>query len=853
MLHLARSRSALKGIKDLKDVPDPGPTRVAVLPCADLTPGNPRKIKGGPAIQTLWGELAFRLGEGEAYERLRVIDQRMTAPGNEDLEQLLNASKRRTLILADEVLIYVEKAMTVPVGDSTLGRQTLTFLQGLTETVAGDPNSAFVYSLQASVAEAVGDEGLLQTLDKLVGRVDARRVPVRDQEVKEIIRRRLFKSLGDESIRRLVAEAYAEEYRRFAIAAADTASDKSRVEDEVRQLREEVVASYPFHPGLIRLMYERWGSLPSYQRTRGALQFLATVVHILFKRGHGGALIAPGDIPLDDPDVRAEFFRQVGEREKWDSVLDADIAGKHARSKSVDRRIGESSPALSQARVGSSTATAVALYSFGARKDEMRGVTQGELLASCVRPGVEPPVIQSALAELRETLLYLHSNSGRLRMDTIPSLTKLIEESIAAVDADDVVRKVKDALEALLRHATTAVIWPEHPGRVPDERREFLIAYLPLEWAERDQAECESNARDIVTTRSGSDRGGNRKFRNGVGLAVPLKSHADQARAFARRVLALEGLRRRAKGGQEQVSAEQLDELEEKHRNALKDLEGACRGLYGQVLLPVRGKEADAPIAFRRVELGSLAAVGGDLHGRIRELLKKQVFDWIDADRFLELIGISDKADGAPFVSLTEALDGFFRFVDRPKMVSDSPLLSALAEAVAGRKVGFLPSAHVDGSSLVPADGVKVRFGTHHGADEFAGEEGAYILSGALAKSLAVAQANISPKDTDERKPIGARDSSGGQIPLIEVAPVPKGQRATRFVLNAKADKKTYLKLSHAMAQLFSLSDSMTVTVAMDASQPAGFDPVKLRNTVQEPLTEAGIEHKTAAGTESGQ
>ena len=88
-----------------------------------------------------------------------------------------------------------------------------------------------------------------------------------------------------------------------------------------------------FHAALIRLMYERWGSLPSYQRTRSALQFLGTVVHVLFKRGYAGALIAPGDVPLDNPDVRGEFFRQVGEREKWDSVLDADIAGQHARAK----------------------------------------------------------------------------------------------------------------------------------------------------------------------------------------------------------------------------------------------------------------------------------------------------------------------------------------------------------------------------------------------------------------------------------------------------------------------------------------------------------------------------------------
>jgi len=37
------------------------------------------------------------------------------------IEAMLTAPKQCTLILADEVLVYVEKAMTLPAGDSTLG------------------------------------------------------------------------------------------------------------------------------------------------------------------------------------------------------------------------------------------------------------------------------------------------------------------------------------------------------------------------------------------------------------------------------------------------------------------------------------------------------------------------------------------------------------------------------------------------------------------------------------------------------------------------------------------------------------------------------------------------------------
>src|SRR5262249_40292489 len=162
--------------------------------------------------------------------------------------------------------------------------------------------------------------------------------------------------------------------------------------------------------------------------------------------------------------------------------------------------------------------------------------------------------------------------------------------------------------------------------------------------------------------------------------AVPQKSYADQARGLARRALALETLRRKAKAGQVQVSAEQLDELDDKFQAASRELEGACRSIYTQILLPVRGRVTDEPIAFRLVELGTLAGTGADLHARILELLKKHVFTEITVERFVELIGVDDN-ERQQYVALTEALDSFFSLLDRPKMRSDAPLLAALATA----------------------------------------------------------------------------------------------------------------------------------------------------------------------------
>ena len=42
--------------------------------------------------------------------------------------------------------------------------------------------------------------------------------------------------------------------------------------------RERLAAAYPFHPELVDILTNRWGSLSGFQRTRGALRTLAHTV-----------------------------------------------------------------------------------------------------------------------------------------------------------------------------------------------------------------------------------------------------------------------------------------------------------------------------------------------------------------------------------------------------------------------------------------------------------------------------------------------------------------------------------------------------------------------------------------------
>jgi predicted AAA+ superfamily ATPase len=61
--------------------------------------------------------------------------------------------------------------------------------------------------------------------------------------------------------------------------------------------------AYPIHPELFDRLYEDWGSLERFQRTRGVLRLMAAVIFELWERQDPNLLILPASIPLDAPQI----------------------------------------------------------------------------------------------------------------------------------------------------------------------------------------------------------------------------------------------------------------------------------------------------------------------------------------------------------------------------------------------------------------------------------------------------------------------------------------------------------------------------------------------------------------------
>ena len=64
---------------------------------------------------------------------------------------------------------------------------------------------------------------------------------------------------------------------------------------------DRIKAAYPIHPEVFERLYTDWSTLQNFQRTRGVLRLMASVIHSLWDNGDRSPLIMPANILLDGP------------------------------------------------------------------------------------------------------------------------------------------------------------------------------------------------------------------------------------------------------------------------------------------------------------------------------------------------------------------------------------------------------------------------------------------------------------------------------------------------------------------------------------------------------------------------
>jgi hypothetical protein len=855
LYHAARKPSALDLIPEARHFPRPRDVAVAVFDGEKFDARNGKTLDDGRTIHTMWGWIAWQIDPDQAFPLVAGHDQDRVAPGGDLIRELLTkgAGGRPVLILLDEVLKYMERAAAVSVLDSTLQRQAKDFFQNLTVEVAGADRAALVYSLTWSAREALGNVGLLAEIDKLAARVDQLREPVAGDEVLHVLHRRLLGARPDPATALQVATAYQEVVTNMRWAQAETTAERMLAQEEGLLLRERMRAAYPFHPALIDIMRERWSAVDAFQRTRGALRFLASCLHSVKKNGGAGPLLGAGDVPLKDPDVRVKLLKELGAQNDYDPVIAADIEGPNARAKRIDERLARETPALGSVKPATRLATAILLYSFGGLRREAAGdtlppgVTENELLAACVGPDLDNITATAVLSELRNSCLYLHYDGVRYCFKKDPNVTKLIEDAEQTIAREEaqahgngpVRSQIKKMLEERLAGHHAAQVWPAKSQDIPDEEPRFVVAYLPLEFAAEGKAEQERLAKEYLAKYGDRPR----RFRNGLGLAIPDKKQIEALRRAVRYLLAIE--RVEAKKQQLRLTTEQLDQLKERRRTEEAAAESCFRELYTAVWLP---RVQDGQLEIEIVERGGrpLQAIG--VHERILELLTSvgtpRLHTTVTPRKIAERVRLGEGEPPTLGVRVADVIESFYRDIAPPRLESETTLRKGIARGVADGVFAYVsggtPVLGPDGKFQVSRD--KVVFARPIGEDEIDPDSGFLIAPAAIPEAPAPAAVVLpGPSATTDASP--PPPSSG--VGVAPPPPQPAPGRRTRVAMVFEATREQVYKAFPAIANLADKSDGGKVKLRVEGTSAAGFDPVWLRNAVQEPLDEADIQTTT--------
>ena len=847
LLHAARSRTALDALPEAAGLAKPEGVRVAVVDGQFFDATNGKRASGADVTaRTLWGWVAWALGGREGYDLVRAQDEARVAPGADALVHLLKGGP--SLILFDELLQYLISAGGIRVEQTTLRDETLSFLQRLTAAVGSVNDAVLVYSLQSSKRESLEYTSLLQIVEHLAARKDQRRDPVEGNEILNVIQRRLLARTPDASAADAAADAHGRVFTQMRRAHAHGETERLQADEEGVLLRERIKASYPFHPALIDLMRERWAAIPDFQRTRGALRFLASCLRAAHRAGASRSLLGPGDVPVQENEVRLAFFKEVGQREDFQACLEHDFVGANARARRIDRRRAREVTAEAGKQPATRLATTMLLYSFGGLRREEGdqgdplppGIGEPDLLGASIGPDLDTTTIQACLKELKEQCLYLHFDGVRYCFKKDPNVTLLVEQEAEAVARDEsrVHGRIRQMLEERLA-GQRAIVWPGKPGDVPDREPQFLIAYLPLEFAALPVVEQRRDALALCE-QFGSRQ---REYRNGLSLAVPAADQVETLRRSVRYLLAVERVRGRWRD--HNLTSAQRSQLRERDATEKAAAESALLRLYGEVWLPAPGETA---LTLDSVSLGGrpLQTTLDEkkralIHQRLMELLmtvQRRVFGTVAPGKIVELFKLGEPATHTAGIATDKVLAGFYEFLGFPRLLSDEAVRGAVARGVEGGLFGYItgrPTLGDDGRYRV--DRSRVAFEHDVADDEIDLDSGFLIVPAALPEEPGTVDKTTDNGDVPDESGDGDQTEEGVETATDTASAT--GSDTREVVLSFTAGQSDLYKAWNALANLADVAGEVSINAR--AKPPEGYDKGRLENGVLEPLRELGL------------
>ena len=806
-----------------------------------LEPSGLKPKPDGTKINTLWGELAWQLGGREAYEIVAEADRTSTNPGD-SLRELLT-KYAPAVILIDEWVAYARQLYG---RDDLAGGSfdtQFTFAQTLTETAKAVPGALVVISIPASARDTDGDDNIseeevggengreaLRRLQNIVRRVADQWKAANPEESFEIVKRRLFTAPDGEALARISATANAvvKFYRQHHSEFPSEVTENAYI-DRIR-------ATYPIHPELFDRLYQEWSTLERFQRTRGVLRLMNTIVGSLWRSNDTAPLIMPGSVPLRDADVMTEISQYL--EDQWKVIIDTDVDGTNAAPTQVDR---DNPDLLGKRFVTQRLARTVFVGATPTLNSAHKGIHKQRAFLGTALPGDVPGNFYSALNQLADKATYFYSSGDQYWFDTQANTTRTARDYAERLHPEDVwaevVRRLQDHRSPSADGFAAVHVAPESSADVPDGQEARLVIVPPAHVHERRQAADSPAYRwaTEVLERRGS---GARTHRNMLVFLAADAARYDELQFSIREYLAWKYVRDNADGVLN-LTAQQRQQAVERLERADRTAKDRLLGAYHWALVPSQ------PDPTRPMQLEAIKAEGSpdNLAKRTAarlieksELVLRRASAAIRLDLDTTLAAAFDR-DGHISLGTLWAFYTTYPYLARlrDRKVLEDGVLSALDTPIDWQNQGFALADGWDGQKytglVLPTDS--------------AGEQPATVDSLLLVKPQRADDQRAHEVPPGPPEPPGPPPGPGPHPP----APYPPGPPApppapprpeqTRYFGTVKLNPDFYArdfgKITSEVIQHLAAVDGVQLEVRLEitALAPNGFDESKVR-TVRE-------------------
>lgn len=393
-------------------------TRVVAIDC--------RQIKHN----TLWGEIADRLGE---YKKFEKYDQGLTPPP--DIDEIRNLFRQPTLLMIDELLQYLLKSESHKVENTNMADMIIAFLADLNSAISSSKNSKLLYTIsenkhlyidqmrKVGVVDQSKEERLVAKIYNVQSRLARAIVPVSAHEIYHVVRTRLVKKI-DPQARDETVSKYMKYY-----------DSKSLLEHP--DYRQNLIDSYPFHPLLLmEILYERVSTMPIFNRTRGILRLMSLVAHNIIKNRTTCKIICPGDVDLEDKSILDELTSRLG-LSTYQPIIMSDCIKKAAK---LDAN-GPFSIVTELSRT-------IYLYSLIGAVSKS-GIHENKIKLAVGRPGLDLGLIDDGLKLIADEFWYINTTHGYL-FDNKPNINKIIADYELEITPADIHKRIERTLKSII-------------------------------------------------------------------------------------------------------------------------------------------------------------------------------------------------------------------------------------------------------------------------------------------------------------------------------------------------------------------------------------------------------------------